>query len=206
MGKTIDLPDPLDKAAPLPAPSADELLAQLAGDEIDRLLAEADSAQPAVSRAPFHVGPPPTPAPQAQPEVAAAEALPPAAAEPPRPSPVEMDVAAEMDALFSAATAKDEAEAAAVAQATAEAEAETSAAERDGLKAPAVIAGAPVARVQAAPADDDTPLPLYLRPLEWLNAPLLLLPEAARDIVGKIAIVTLINAAVILAYVLIVRR
>src|SRR5687767_3642509 len=58
MGQTIDLPDPLEKAAPLPAPSADELLAQLAGDEIDRLLAEAD-ARPEP--------PPPAPAPAAPP-------------------------------------------------------------------------------------------------------------------------------------------
>src|SRR5690606_15011859 len=38
---TIDLPDPTD-TQPESAASADDLLSQLAGDEIDRLLAEAD--------------------------------------------------------------------------------------------------------------------------------------------------------------------
>jgi len=47
---TVDLPDP--QRAPPPSVGADDLLAQMAGDEIDRLLAEADSgnspaAQPA---------------------------------------------------------------------------------------------------------------------------------------------------------------
>ena len=52
---TIDLPDPTqlppDGAAPAAANSADDLLSQLAGDEIDRLLAEADvDVPPAIVR------------------------------------------------------------------------------------------------------------------------------------------------------------
>src|SRR5437763_393337 len=43
----IDLPDPLQNSARLAGPSADDLLAQLAGEEIDRLLAEADVERPA---------------------------------------------------------------------------------------------------------------------------------------------------------------
>jgi hypothetical protein len=81
----------------------------------------------------------------------------------------------------------------------------TTAAERDGLKSPVPASPAPAAQSGAA-VDDDTPLPLYLRPLEWLNAPLALLPQSVRDVVGKIAIITLLNAAAILAYVLVVRR
>jgi len=42
----IDLPDPLHNPEPAPGPSADDLLAQLAGEEIDRLLAEADVERP----------------------------------------------------------------------------------------------------------------------------------------------------------------
>ena len=53
---TVDLPDPSEASAtPAPAASADDLLSQLAGDEIDRLLAEAEvekgSAAPAESSA-----------------------------------------------------------------------------------------------------------------------------------------------------------
>ena len=40
---TVELPDPLQSAGPAEAKSADDLLAQMAGDEIDRLLAESDS-------------------------------------------------------------------------------------------------------------------------------------------------------------------
>src|SRR2546423_6074349 len=41
MGQAVDLPDPSEIPA-APATSADDLLSQLAGEEIDRLLAEAE--------------------------------------------------------------------------------------------------------------------------------------------------------------------
>ena len=193
MGKAaLDLPDPLQSPPEGAKASTDELLAQLAGDEIDRLLAEAEAVEPRASRAPFHVAPPTSPESSTEPEPPPAA---PAPELPDSPTSAELDVAAEMDALFTAATAKDQAAA----------EAEMSAAERDGLKTPAGVAESVAAPAPAADVDD-APLPLYLRPLEWLSAPLMILPESVRDIVGKIAIVTLLNAAVILAYVLIVRR
>src|SRR5438477_12040504 len=43
---SIDLPDPLNNSGPV-GPGVDDLLAQLAGEEIDRLLAEADVERPA---------------------------------------------------------------------------------------------------------------------------------------------------------------
>ena len=215
MGKAaLDLPDPLQAPPEGPKASTDDLLSQLAGEEIDRLLAEADADQPAVTRAPFHVGPPAEGEDEAP--VPAAAAVTPTNESVPAPtakgSPAEAEVAAEMDALFSAAAAKDaeleNAAAQVIADAAVQAESETTAAERAGLQVPAGVA----APADAAPApgaaedDDDRPLPLYLRPLEWINAPLALLPEGVRDFVGKAAIVTLVNAAVILAYVLIARR
>ena len=204
MGKAaLDLPDPLQAPPEGAKTSTDDLLAQLAGDEIDRLLAEADGAQPPAARTPFHIAPPTGPEKDREPAPAAA--APQQQPVPPAPSSTEQDVAAEMHALFSAAVAKDEADAALAAAAT-QAEAETSAAERDGLEVPAAIniPGRPDAR--PAIVEEDVPLPLYLRPLEWLNAPLAILPESVRDVIGRVAIITLINAAVILAYVLIVRR
>jgi hypothetical protein len=181
----LDLPDPLQSPPQAPQTSTDELLAQLAGDEIDRLLAEADGGAPRPAAAPFHVAPPT--APEQGPTEPTAEA--PAAA--PAPSVVEQEVTAELDALFTAAVEKDKAAAAAEA-ATAE---QASAAERAGLAVP----GAP-----ATPADDEA-LPWYLRPLEWLSAPLMIFPPGVRDLIGKAAIVTLLNATAILIYVLIVR-
>ena len=49
------------------------------------------------------------------------------------------------------------------------------------------------------------PPELILRPLEWLNAPLASCPEALRETLGKVAIVTLVNAVAVLAYVLMFR-
>ena len=183
----LDLPDPLQSPPQAPQTSTDDLLAQLAGDEIDRLLSEADGGEARPAAAPFHVAPPtgPDPEPQADAEAAPAEFVP-----QPEPSVVEQEVTAELDALFTAAVEKDKA-------ADAAAAAETSSAERAGLA---------VSVSQIPPPDDaNAPLPWYLRPLEWLSAPLMIFPPGVRDLVGKAAIVTLLNATAILIYVLIVR-
>jgi hypothetical protein len=64
--------------------------------------------------------------------------------------------------------------------------------------------------VDARPDFDDlhaqAPLPIWLRPLEWLSAPLDDAPEAFRDVVGKAAIVTLVNAAAVIVYVMFFRQ
>jgi hypothetical protein len=56
------------------------------------------------------------------------------------------------------------------------------------------------------PADGSVPAPLPVRVLEWVNKPLAAFPEAVRQAVGKVAILTLINAILVLIYVLLVRR
>lgn len=50
------------------------------------------------------------------------------------------------------------------------------------------------------------PLPLYLRPIAWLSAPLDGASDKIRDALGKVAIVTLVNAAALILYVLIFRK
>ena len=57
----------------------------------------------------------------------------------------------------------------------------------------------------AGPADPDR-LPLWLRPLAWLSAPLDLLPDWARAAAGQIAVLTLLNAAAVLLYIALFRR
>jgi hypothetical protein len=42
--------------------------------------------------------------------------------------------------------------------------------------------------------------------LESVNAPLIPLPDAVRDALGKVAILTLVNATAVLLYVLFFRR
>lgn len=231
----LDLPDPLEAPPEGPKGSTDDLLAQLAGDEIDRLLAEAD-AGPAVSQALPPIAPTTAAAQDALPERVAApapsgSAPPESPAPPPKPSEAREEISAELDALFSQAVTSEApaadasapvtnnangspsgavTDAAMKAEAEAELDAATIAAERDGLKTPVGASPLHATHSKAAAAlnveDENAPLPLYLRPLEWLNAPLALFPESVRDLIGKAAIVTLLNAAAILAYVLVVRR
>jgi hypothetical protein len=54
--------------------------------------------------------------------------------------------------------------------------------------------------------DDNAPLPIYLKPLEWINAPLQSAPMVFRQLLGRAAVVTLINALAVLTYVLIFRK
>jgi hypothetical protein len=49
-------------------------------------------------------------------------------------------------------------------------------------------------------------LPWYVRVLEWLNSPLAGCSDAAREAMGKIAIITALNALAVLIYVLAFRR
>ena len=101
-----------------------------------------------------------------------------------------------------------------------DAELETSAAERSALGAPPpagpqAAAAGPAATAEKSPAvlsydaggeagepDQSDDLPVYLRPLEWINAPLAACSEPVRDAVGKVAIITLVNAVAVLIYVI----
>lgn len=254
MGQAVDLPDPAQVPATAAATSADDLLSQLAGDEIDRLLAESDAeatakaeaeaaeaktaeAQSAVvaptESAPAD-SPPSTTEPVAEypatsqssaaasadtapalpateglaneldsllakavatddePTPAAASAEAPAATEPLAPAAAAVD-ANSLDASLAATTASPELQAAVN-------EIETSLQERSGLTDS--TAGEPALEDPV----DGAPVPLYLKPLVWLNAPLLLLPDPIRDAIGKIAVLTLFNSLAVLTYVLMFRH
>ena len=234
MGKAaVDLPDPMQQPPPAGTTSTDDLLAQLAGEEIDRLLAEADGLPMAphlapAGHAPAHAPAPvlethapvelpatlppaarpaatglvfdepsPAPAPVAEDLISAPafEAAPPHTATP-RQAQITPEVGEELDALFTAAVAKDLADEADLAARTA--------AERASLTGQAAPSPSGNAASVAVPAQDPR-VPLVLRPLEWINAPLEYVPESVRDVIGKIAIVTLINAAAVIAYVMLFR-
>lgn len=196
MGKAaLDLPDPLQTPPDAQAKtSTDDLLARLAGEEIDRLLAEADADESAPASPSFPPAPPTADAPTAP---FAADPIPAPTAQPAPSRAQALDVNAELDVLFSAAVAKD-AEAANAASPPPE----TTAEERAGLVAEPARGHSPAA---AGDAREES-LPLLLRPLEWLSAPLAVFPESVRDFIGKVAIITTLNAAAVLAYVLIFRR
>lgn len=302
MGKSLDLPDPLESSVSQPLGNADDLLAQLAGEEVDRLLAEADAEgqQPPrpgegrrttdsvgdVSDSSDRAAPAPAPAPapeaaiqnqldalfteinadQPSPEPGAADAsapgpdassaapiesetpnapgaeIAPAAPAPMAPAPVapiapapfspvtsqlpdDIDASEVMAAILGdaglsgsatanlppieprslATTSRPPADDVASGIVPARRpEFQTSAAERQGLSTLASVDALPSAselEILSAPVEDDAPLPAYLKPLEWINAPLDLLPTPARDVLGQIAILTLVNAIAVLIYV-----
>lgn len=87
-------------------------------------------------------------------------------------------------------------------------EAETSAAERSLLDT--ALAGTPEgadeAHADLSDIDNLPPaVPIYLKPLVWFNAPFAAMSESKRESLGKIAVVTTINAIAVLLYVLIFR-
>lgn len=254
-----DLPDPIRQPGLDDAPSADDLLAQMAGEEIDRLLAD-ESALEEISSAsasrPMDVPPASVPsAPAAAPAASIEEpdsetarqldalfaelvsSEPPVPANPPprlapAPAPAPVPVAhAEADAaisqqlddLFAQLQAGEPvAGAAETPPAPAPAPAEppvpisldpadqTSALERQVLAAE-VLDPEP-AEPEPAPVEGDLPIepptprvPLYLRLLELINAPVANISDTFREALGKVAIATLVNALLILMYVLFVR-
>ena len=272
MGKSVDLPDPLESASQ-PLGNADDLLAQLAGEEVDRLLAEADAdgkrqpkpgearrtsdavtapqlaPQPAPehaiqdqldalfteveeeqpdTEASEHSAPqePMRPIPGISPiapgpfsqitsklpddidvnEVMAAilgdvESMAPAAELPPAPEqsivPVTPRPAPAQTNMLSATVARTPM---GLATTTAERQALTLSDPADELPGPGEL------QALNGPIEDDAPLPIYLKPLEWMNAPLDILPPNLRDVLGQLAILTLVNAIAVLIYVFVFRR
>ena len=49
-------------------------------------------------------------------------------------------------------------------------------------------------------------MPVYLKPLVWINRPLVERPAIVRKVLGGAAIVTLFNALAVLTYVLVFKR
>lgn len=193
------LPDPNDSASapPFTAATADELLAQLAGEEIDRLLAEADEERPA---APL-VEPTPAAAlpqnPQVQPTVDAP-------ANPEASSIEAVDAMGDqLDALLKEIESPKR-------DAPVEPRAETTTIGQLGAATSnnevSALLGDAVGADPVDATDDGSPLPIYIRALEFLNAPFAVMPNALRESLGKIAILTLFNSVAVLLYVLIFRR
>jgi hypothetical protein len=212
----LDLPDPLEQP-PATAAGTDDLLAQLAGEEIDRLLAESESDNP-----------PPT---QQNPPAAQELLLPTVAGDSATQSKPEVSSAAQLEGYLeelatASATSPHEvdpvtrlAEPAApvapskpsAATATPLDDDETLAAERGALNTVEPDL-APVEAALAAGLSTETTIrseakvAFYLRLLGWLNAPLDSCSDTTRDLIGKIAILTAVNALSVLVYLLFFRR
>ena len=219
-----NLPDPLQAASAETGPNADEILSQLAGEEIDRLLAEAESprsepAAPAAVAKSANPSPPPAAAAPAEPAAdsdlnkqlddlfnalneetiappapatPAATATPahpvvqPAAIERPQPLAVEQSQAAATPAQVSTSLENDVLAATELAAIP---------------EPPAKKESAPVPKRESEPGE--APVSPFLRPLVWLSG---LFPETAVDWMGKVAILTTLNAMAIFAYILMRRH
>ena len=174
---TADLPDPTKDLSTAHAGGADDLLAQLAGDEIDRLLAESDVEPVAVEKAATIAADAPVVAATATPTPSLTPTMAPA------PIPVKSVPAADPEAQLAIPSISQ------IATVLDEPEASTTASHHD------------VEMHHTAP-----PVPIWLKPLQWMNAPLDALPDSLRDLVGKIAIATTANALAVLAYVALFHR
>jgi hypothetical protein len=252
----VDLPDPLDKPPLDEKPTTDELLAQLAGDEIDRMLADADAAAPGA--VPLEI-----PEPSALKNALDAQNRVESAPNPPQvsaaPAGDEVDVARQLDALFDelnasapigpplkpktispahppAPVAVDPAAQETIAQAAQQANSEVEQ-QLDALfkeltspqaTTPKAANPAPQPAAESSPSTIDVAeqigaaekhvlsqpdggeeshdqqedrVPFLVRLLELVNAPLAFCSDSVRDAVGKIALMTLFNALLLLAYV-----
>jgi hypothetical protein len=160
--------------------NTDELLSQLASSEIDRLLAEADG------------NPAPTDAKPSQDSTVAngserAALLEAAGFESNAPAPSPADSPAD-------AAPPMEDERAALLHAA-------------GFESPTDLGLPPkTIPVDDAEAQDPDHLPIYLKPLVWINAPLDACPPVIRPMLGKVGIVTLLNALAVLTYVIFFRK
>jgi hypothetical protein len=208
---TLEIPDPLehstDAAGPVvSAPSAggvDDLLAQMAGEEIDRLLAEADAAREEVAAG----ATPPL-------ERAADKSAAGPPEEPPPPTREALeDAGASVVNEVITGTDGVELELATSAEERSALELATSSQEPAPIQIDASIfedaaeETAPAARVVAEQESaPDGSLPFYLKPLEWINAPLVALPDRVRELLGKVALLTFFNAVAVLLYVMIFRK
>lgn len=201
----VDLPD-TPNPSPTSAASTDDLLAQMAGEEIDRLLAEADGERPSkpapAPAAPAQVEAPTQNRSNIAPAVSAAVESPDAdgsqldgvlggIATDIGPDPVAELAGPSRKSTAGAADDRyrpdplEEEEAAAVA-------------ERGALS--------DAARNQAEAAVSAARVPVVLRVLSWLNSPMASCPDHVRDAVGKIAILTAVNSISVFAYVLFFRH
>lgn len=210
----LDLPDPLESPQ-VSSASTDDLLAQMAGEEIERLLSESDeaeaSATPSASAAAAPSGSAPasapaTPAPSAP--KAESSSTPAGATQAPSPRRTDQDLSAlfsQLDATEAEPASKPEEQKAAPADAVPSVAEELAREMDEDAAAPMAPASAVEASLQPVKriASGD---PLVLRMLALLSAPLDAFGDQVRDVVGKIAILTTVNALSVLVYVLFFRH
>jgi hypothetical protein len=184
----LDLPDPLnstpDHTPQLSLDNADDLISQLAGEEIDRLIGPDEQWQPrAPSREPIAISRP----------VASEQ------------KPVE-DLAAELDQLFDEIRTQQ--------APPPRPEIDTSDPEPITLPEPVLAMRKfeeiddrdLVGRRSLLDPIEDPPLPKVLRPLAWLNAPVAQLQGKSRLAINAVSLLSFVGSVAAFVYVLILRK
>ncbi len=184
--------------AQAPAVNTDELLSQLAASEIDRLLAEAES-KPA---------PAPAPVAPAAPEPSTAPPAGTATAEVVADGPERAALLQAAGFEAAAGPAAESPDAGAAGQPTGdERSALLKAAGFASAEAPTAVDAEPDGSPTDVMSDDSyQPIPIYLKPLVWMNAPLNVCPVMMRPLLGKAGLLTLVNALAVLTYVFFFRK
>jgi hypothetical protein len=194
--------------------NTDDLLAQLAGEEVDRLLAEAEVSQTPTPEIIDHVDEQEAAALTSMLEESAQKELEqidrgekPAAEAAPSDTPTaeagaQEDVSSQLDQLFAAlTTSKKEQEpeppppAAPVAPSRAETENAAVATEEKAALEEEVV------QAQESSMPPENSLAWWVRPLEWINIPFASLSQKTKEKMGWIGVQTIIFALLILAYV-----
>ena len=183
---TVDLPDPLNPPAAA-AGNADDLLSELAGQEIDRMLADSESDRGGVDPIPSQTNLKPLPV--AEPSASSPAAV---LAKPASTAPANEP---KLDKFLGDLAADEK-------------DGEVSVADFAAGKLPGKLDAVPPDELANDGVEFGNPpaVPFHLRILKWMNSPLDNCSDNARELVGKIAILTMINAISVLAYVLFFRR
>jgi hypothetical protein len=172
-----DLPDPLSPTPALPSSSPDDLLAKMADEAIDQLMADADKGRPTVTPPALEE---PAEAPAPEPPESAARVAPEATA-----APATLAPAAEQQHGETPAAATD---------------ATIPAASDSDPPSPAADVKALLGDI---PEDASSPL---LWPLQVINAPFAWLGERTRMTLGLIGVVTLVPAICAIVYVVFLKH
>ncbi|HEY2587488.1 MAG TPA: hypothetical protein VGI81_17210 [Tepidisphaeraceae bacterium] len=199
----VDLPDPLNPPPPADAAvNTDDLLAQMAGEEIDRLLAEQDPERPAK--------PAPPPPPSKSAPNPSAQSGPSVASDKTKKSSEADGLSGVLGGLAPAADAGPDPVARLAtpppASSNGKSTAELLDEELAADEARSALSSAKFKeKPDAAAAASSSPAPLPLRVLAWISAPLDACPDHVREAIGKVAIITAVNAVAVLVYVLFFR-
>jgi hypothetical protein len=188
----IDLPNPMDDGGESSPISNDELLSQLAGKEIERLLAEVDQQLDAAM------------------DAVAEEDPSPALALRKYPRPELRRLSGQEQGLARVFNRREDRREVEIGELTDEEDPEE-------LVGTPVVVFERVTGVRAAEdqAQDDgvnlfpdyqQPMPAALKPLQWINAPIDGMSHAALSALGKVAIVSFVSAVAMLVYVVVLTR